>query len=71
MDDFQSIYTGAEIYNDDEFPPESSSLYWAEFNEDKVGLVSQLEQDITWGRIRDEFSSHTLFGDGASPEDVK
>ena len=68
LPDFYSIYAGDTEFNDASFSHENEDvLVWA--NQDETNRWAN--HGITWKRIKDIYSDHTLFGknlrDGINP----
>ena len=69
LPDFYSIYAGDSEFNDASFSHESEDvLAWA--NQDETNRWAN--HGITWKRIKDIYSDHTLFGkNGITPQDLR
>ena len=69
VDDFHTIVAGTADYNDDDFTPDNSSLYWSDMGE------TLDTSTFEWRRAKDLFTdnaTHHLWGnDGVSPNDFK
>ena len=69
VDDFHTIVAGSADYNDDNFTPDNSSLYWSDMG-DTLDTST-----FEWRRAKDLFTDdaeHHLWGnDGVSPNDFK
>ena len=64
-DKFWDIRNGSSVYTDKEFTNDVTSIKWSEFNESVAGNVN-----YQWKRASEALSSHKIFGDGATPDDV-
>ena len=69
VEDYYAIYNGDEWYQDEEFPPEESSLYWDEFNEQNMEHFE--EEGYYWHQAGIQFKDHDLFGETISANSVK
>ena len=68
VDNFHTIASSATEYNDDDFTPDNSSLYWADMGE------SLKVKDFEWKRAKNLFNdaNNDLWGsNGISPNDIK
>lgn len=69
LDDFYSIYNGSSMYSDDDFKPDSDSLYWGDFSEGNSWASK--ESQITWKRASDVYGNASLYGsNGVNPDDI-
>ena len=68
VDDFHTIVAGSAEYNDDDFTPDASSLYWSDMGENlDVGTYE-------WKRAKNLFTdadNHLWGSNGVSPNDFK
>ena len=68
VDDFHTIVAGTAAYNDDDFTPDNSSLYWSDMGE------SLSTSSFEWRRAKDLFTdadNHLWGSNGVSPNDFK
>ena len=56
----------------DEIFVKQDSLFWADYDSEKTGQVSQFEPRVTWHRAIDKFPDNPFWGeDGITPLDVR
>ena len=65
VEDFWSLKNGTSKWTDPVFGPNEESLYWADLGETNPRWGS-----VTWSRAQDAFPGKSLFGAGASLDDV-
>ena len=66
--DFYTILGGTALFTDNDFTPDSSSLFWADMGEYPDAFLHP--NTVTWKRAYDAMPNKTLFGSGISPDDI-
>lgn len=65
------FYGRTEMFTDEVFVMEDS-LFWADYDSEKTGQVSQFEPRVKWHRAIDQFPDNPFWGeDGITPLDVR
>ena len=70
--EFYSIRSDASPFTDQDFPPDDTSLFWADQGEGSTRFANDGATYVTWKRASDVYGDHTLFGsNGITPSDVR